>query len=272
MRSVIFACCGFLTTLSVSPGIAMGQISGIRVEKPANEPFWPGPKQYTPLFVNSVYGVSSLKWEMKCLMANATNPNYTVLYPATDTSPTSINANHYGAHRIKCTATYTAMQGVPGPPPAPTFVEIDIDVVLPNKTKITAGLGVPFHHSMSKKAIAFTVQRDDKPFPYLMGWPQEKVTIFFPYQDVVGYVPLTQAELDQTKYYLNVNDIVDYKSGTIKDADWALININDVWLKYDQVNRMVYTNCAGVTSYAVLSTHTIHYIKVDNTQMKMVEP
>jgi hypothetical protein len=80
-------------------------------------PLQTGGHYFFPHFGDLGYPLDSLKWEVKCLMPGATNGNYTTLYAGTDTSPTYIGASHYGAHRIRCTATYGVSSGNPVPPP-----------------------------------------------------------------------------------------------------------------------------------------------------------
>jgi aromatic ring-cleaving dioxygenase len=197
--------------LTLVDGAAIAQITAIDPWFGTSpSPFFPGTHYYSPVFDNNQYGVNSLKWEIKCLQPGATYSQYTTLYEATDTSPTLISLGHYVSHRIKCTSTYASNQAHPVAPD-PTFVELDIDVVKPNKTTIIQGLNAAFNRIGTKKVVVFQIQYNDTPFSYVIGWPQEMNSITFPYSQLVGWVPDTQAGLDPLKYSLRGNTIGDFK-------------------------------------------------------------
>ncbi len=231
---------------------------------------FPGPRYYMAKFENNQFGIDALKWEMKCLQTGATYSAYVTLYEATDTSPAYISGSHYGPHRIKCTATYSSTELNPVRPD-PTFVELDINIVKPDKTTITQGLNAPFNRSNTKKALVFQILYGDVPFPYVIGWPQEKIWILSPYTQVIDWTPATQNGLDPNSYSISGNLIGDYKTFNILDADWNGFGELDIMLKYNQQNRLVFTDCTGTTDYIELTIHTIWYIKVNDTQLKMEE-
>lgn len=154
--------------------------------------------------------------------------------------------------------------------PDPTFVELDINALKPNKTTIVQGLNAAFNKT-NKKAIVFRIQYNDTSFPYVIGWPQEKISISYPYTQVVDWVPDMQTGLDPRSYSLSGNLIGDYKSFNILAADWNMFNSLDPMLKYTQQNRLVFIDCAGLTDYIPLSTHSIRYTKVNDTQLQMEE-